>query len=141
MSPIVGGYSIHDIEFVAAFDVDSKKVGKPLNEAVFAEPNKVKWVDSLPSMKDVTVRQSPQLDGVGMYVQKVVKPISERPIDELRKEAMAELKAKNAGFLATDAASAATMVSLPRPRRSLRSGSGNSCSNRRSSASASRPTA
>ena len=33
MSPIIGGYSIHDLDFVAAFDVDSKKVGKPLNEA------------------------------------------------------------------------------------------------------------
>ncbi len=99
MSPIVGGYSIHDIQFVAAFDVDSKKVGKPLNEAVYAEPNKVKWVDSLPSMKDVTVRQSPQLDGVGMYVNKVVRPVGERPIEELRKEAMAELKASKAEIL------------------------------------------
>src|SRR5512143_2594819 len=99
MSPIVGGYSIHDIQFVAAFDVDSKKVGKPLDEAAYAEPNKVKWVDSLPSMKDVTVRQSPQLDGVGMYVHKVVKPIAERPMEELRKEAIDELKAKKAEIL------------------------------------------
>ena len=44
MSPTMGGYSIHDIDFVAAFDVDSKKVGKPLNEAVYAEPNKVRWI-------------------------------------------------------------------------------------------------
>src|SRR5271157_5335452 len=48
MHPIMGGYSIHDIDFVASFDVDSKKVGKPLNKAVYAEPNQVKWIDSIP---------------------------------------------------------------------------------------------
>jgi myo-inositol-1-phosphate synthase len=99
MSPVVGGYSIHDIEFVAAFDVDSKKVGKPLDEAVYAEPNKVRWVESLSSMREVRVRQSPQLDGVGIYVQKVVKPAPERPLEELRSEAIAELKARKAEIL------------------------------------------
>jgi len=94
MSPEMGGYSIHDIDFVAAFDVDSKKVGRPLNEAAYSEPNKVRWVDSLPSMKDVRVMQSPQLDGVGTYVQKVVTPVKERPMDELRKEIIRELKGK-----------------------------------------------
>lgn len=99
MHPIVGGYSIHDLDFVAAFDVDSKKVGNPLNEAVYAEPNKVKWVDSLSSMKDVKVRQSPQLDGVGMYVNKVVKPVGERPLEELRAEALKEIKDKRVEIL------------------------------------------
>jgi myo-inositol-1-phosphate synthase len=99
MSPVMGGYSIHDIEFVAAFDVDSKKVGKPLGEAVFAEPNKVRWVDSLPSLSGVTVRQSPQLDGVGMYVAKVVSPVGERPAEELREEALKELKERNVEIL------------------------------------------
>src|SRR4030095_4340752 len=61
MSPKMGGYSIHDLDFVSAFDVDPKKFGKPLSTAVYAEPNKVKWVDSLSSMNDVTVKQSPQL--------------------------------------------------------------------------------
>jgi myo-inositol-1-phosphate synthase len=99
MHPVIGGYSIHDIEFVAAFDVDSKKVGKPLNEAVYAEPNKVKWVERLSAMKDVIVKQSPQLDGVGTYVQKVVKPVGERPAEELRKEALRELKEKKVEVL------------------------------------------
>ena len=99
MHPVVGGYSIHDLDFVAAFDVDSKKVGKPLNEAVYAEPNKVKWVEALSSMKDVTVRQSPQLDGVGMYVSKVVKPVGERPLEELKAEAMRELSDKKVEVL------------------------------------------
>ncbi|MBU0532970.1 inositol-3-phosphate synthase [Candidatus Micrarchaeota archaeon] len=90
----MSGYTIHDIDFVAAFDVDSKKVGKALNEAIYAEPNKVKWIDSVSSMEDVIVKQSPRLDGVGSYVQKVVDPVPDRPVEELKKEIIEELKAK-----------------------------------------------
>ena len=39
MHPNVGGFRPHEIKFVAAFDVDERKVGRPLEEAVFAEPN------------------------------------------------------------------------------------------------------
>jgi myo-inositol-1-phosphate synthase len=99
MHPVMGGYSIHDIDFVAAFDVDSKKVGKPLDQAAYAEPNKVKWVDRLSSMGDVTVKQGPRLDGVGTYVQKVVTPVPDRPTEELRAEILNELKAKKAEIL------------------------------------------
>ena len=35
----LGGYHVHDVEFSAAFDIDSNKVGKDLSEAIFAEPN------------------------------------------------------------------------------------------------------
>src|SRR5712664_775795 len=35
----LGGYHVRDIQFVAAFDVDSRKVGHDLSEAIFAEPN------------------------------------------------------------------------------------------------------
>ncbi len=94
----VGEYTIHDIEFVAAFDVDSKKVGKLLHQAVYAEPNKVKWIDSLPK-SEVMVKQSPQLDGVGSYVHKVVEPIKNRPIEELKKEILEELKKKKVEIL------------------------------------------
>ncbi|MBU0592000.1 inositol-3-phosphate synthase [Candidatus Micrarchaeota archaeon] len=95
----MGGYSIHDIEFVAAFDVDSKKVGIPLNKAVYAEPNKVKWVETLSTMDEITVKQSPQLDGVGTYVEKVVTPVHERPTEELKKEILHELKEKKVEIL------------------------------------------
>ncbi len=44
----IGGYRIDDIEFVSAFDVGANKVGKPLCDAI--------------------VRESPVLDGVGLYV-------------------------------------------------------------------------
>lgn len=99
MHPEIGGYSIHDLEFVAAFDVDSKKVGKPLGEAVYAEPNKVRWVPKLSRMQDVIVKQAPRLDGIGHYVEKVVVPVKDRPIEELRKEILEELKNKNVEML------------------------------------------
>lgn len=94
----VGGYSIHDLEFVAAFDVDSKKVGRPLHEAVYAEPNKVRWVPVLPP-SSVIVRQSPRLDGVGQYVEKAVVAVAERPAGELQREILQELKTKKVAIL------------------------------------------
>ena len=99
MHPQMGGYSIHDIDFVAAFDVDSKKVGKKLSEAVYAEPNKVRWVEKLSSMTDVIVKQSPQLDGVGIYVSKVVTPVPAKSPEELKKEIMRELAEKKVEIL------------------------------------------
>jgi myo-inositol-1-phosphate synthase len=94
MHPVMAGYSIHDLEWVAGFDVDSAKVGKPLSEAVFAEPNKVKWTDNLSTMQDVIVKQSPKLDGVGMYVEKIIETVPEKPIEELKEEILKEIKEK-----------------------------------------------
>jgi len=57
------GYVPGDIEVVAAFDIDKRKVGRPLHEAIFAPPNctKVIWHD-MPS-SPVVVRMGPVLDG------------------------------------------------------------------------------
>lgn len=76
INPLIGGYSIHDIDFVCAFDIAKNKIGKPLHEAVYASPNKVKWVD-LPK-SDVIVQESPVLDGVGIYVQNLIDPVDNR---------------------------------------------------------------
>ena len=95
----IGGYSIYDIEFVAGFDVDSKKVGMKLSDAVYAEPNKVKWMDKLSTMQDVAVMQSPRLDGVGHYVEKVVDAIQDKPEEELKEKAIKELKDKKVEIL------------------------------------------
>jgi myo-inositol-1-phosphate synthase len=94
MHPIIAGYSIHDIDFVAAFDVDSLKVGKRLSDAAYCEPNKVKWVKSLSSMHDVIVKQSPQLDGIGYYVDQMIDTVPEKNIEELKKEILKEIKEK-----------------------------------------------
>ncbi|ODS39815.1 inositol-3-phosphate synthase [Candidatus Altiarchaeales archaeon WOR_SM1_SCG] len=63
MHNVLGTYKISDIEFVSAFDVDSKKVGKDLSEAVFAEPNCTIKFSDVPNW-DVVVQKGPVLDGV-----------------------------------------------------------------------------
>jgi myo-inositol-1-phosphate synthase len=62
MHPVVGPYRPFDIEVVAAFDIDKRKVGKPLAEACFALPNNTKTItrDLEPG---VTVQMGPVLDG------------------------------------------------------------------------------
>lgn len=93
----MAGYSIHDIEFVSAFDVSKKKVGQPLHKAVYAEPNLVKWVD-LPEM-DTIVKSSPILDGVGVYVKDIIQPINKRPVDQLKEEILQELSDSGAELI------------------------------------------
>jgi myo-inositol-1-phosphate synthase len=61
--PTLGGYTAGDIEIVAAIDVDARKVGKPLHEAIFAPPNNTRLIyDDFTS--DVTVQMGRILDGV-----------------------------------------------------------------------------
>ena len=64
----IGGYRIEDIQVVAAFDVDKRKVGRPLQEAVFAPPNCTKVFQ--PTLPDygVTVQMAPVLDGVAPHM-------------------------------------------------------------------------
>ena len=64
----LGGYTPESIEVVAAFDVDRRKVGRPLEEAVFAPPNCTKvFQPDLPS-SGVTVSMAPVLDGVAPHM-------------------------------------------------------------------------
>jgi len=63
MHNVLGGYRISDINFVAAFDVDGKKVGKDLSEAVFTKPNCTKRFSGVPRW-NVEVKKGPVLDGV-----------------------------------------------------------------------------
>ena len=58
MHQVIAGYSIYDLDFVAGFDVDANKVGKPLSEAVYTQPNKVNWVPKLSTMHDVIVKHA-----------------------------------------------------------------------------------
>lgn len=65
----LGGYRPEDIEFVAAFDIDERKVGKPLKKAVFADPNCTKTFNSnLPDLP-VTVMMGNVLDGVSSHMK------------------------------------------------------------------------
>lgn len=64
MHNVIGNYKIKDIKFVAAFDVDSKKIGKDLSEAIFKEPNCTKVFCNKISKWNVKVQKGPVLDGV-----------------------------------------------------------------------------
>lgn len=65
----LGGYKPDDIEFVAAFDIDERKVDKPLRKAVFAHPNCTKIFHvHLPDFP-VTVKMGNILDGVSSHME------------------------------------------------------------------------
>jgi len=70
-NPVIGGFGCKDIEVVAAFDVDTRKVGKDVSEAIFAEPNNVPRMSDVPLCK-VVVSKGPVLDGVGEYTKQVI---------------------------------------------------------------------
>jgi myo-inositol-1-phosphate synthase len=75
-----GPYHVRDIEFVAAFDVDAKKVGRDLAEAIVAsENNTIKICDVPPT--GVVVQRGPTLDGLGEYYQQIITESDERPAD------------------------------------------------------------
>jgi myo-inositol-1-phosphate synthase len=63
----IGGYRTSDIEVVAAFDVDERKVGKPVGEAIFAEPNCARVFQATVPAGPVVQMGNP-LDGVSDYM-------------------------------------------------------------------------
>ena len=68
LRPSLGGYRLEDIHVVAAFDIDRRKVGRPLEEAVFAEPNCTQvFQQKLPAW-GVEVEMGPVLDGVAEHM-------------------------------------------------------------------------
>jgi myo-inositol-1-phosphate synthase len=75
--PVLGGFRPKDIEVVTAFDIDDRKVGKDLAEAIFAEPNNAPKTIDVPTSSAI-VHKGPVLDGVGEYTKKVIN-ISNQP--------------------------------------------------------------
>ncbi|MEM2942332.1 MAG: inositol-3-phosphate synthase [Candidatus Bathyarchaeia archaeon] len=75
-----GGYHPSDIRFVAAFDVDKRKVGKDLSEAIFAKPNNTR-IFSRPPRMGVEVMRGPVMDGLGKYLKPVVKVDDHQSVD------------------------------------------------------------
>jgi myo-inositol-1-phosphate synthase len=75
-----GGYHVRDLEFVAAFDVDAKKVGQDLADAIVAsENNTIKIADVPPT--GVTVQRGPTLDGLGRYYRETITEADGDPVD------------------------------------------------------------
>src|SRR5260221_8492273 len=64
----IGGYNCSDVEFVAAFDIDRRKVGHPLEEAIFAKPNCTRIFQSALPVSNVIVQAGPVFDGVAAHM-------------------------------------------------------------------------
>lgn len=88
-----GGYHVGDVEFVAAFDVDSKKVGIDLADAIFASENNTMKFADVPRT-GVTVLRGRTLDGLGDYYRDTIEESSELEVD-----VVAELKAARVDVL------------------------------------------
>ena len=73
-----GDYHVGDVEFVAAFDVDAKKVGRDLSEAIVAsENNTIKICDVPPT--GVTVQRGHTFDGLGKYYREIIEESDDDP--------------------------------------------------------------
>ncbi|MEA2157758.1 MAG: myo-inositol-phosphate synthase, partial [Solirubrobacteraceae bacterium] len=84
----LGGYHIRDIEFTAAFDIDSEKVGKDLSQAIFSgQNNTLKFYENVPNL-GVEVHRGMTHDGLGKYLkQRITKaPGPTADIVEILKE-------------------------------------------------------
>jgi myo-inositol-1-phosphate synthase len=93
MHAVVGEYHINNVKFVAAFDVDAKKVGLDLSEAIWAsENNTIKFSDvaktGVPVLRGVT------LDGLGKYYKETIQESTAAPVD-----VVATLKAEEVDVL------------------------------------------
>ncbi|MEU6133359.1 inositol-3-phosphate synthase [Nocardioides sp. NPDC047086] len=75
-----GDYHVSDVEFVAAFDVDDKKVGKDLSEAINASENNTIKIADVP-FKGVEVQRGPTLDGLGKYYKQTISESGLDPVD------------------------------------------------------------
>ncbi|MBI5441891.1 MAG: inositol-3-phosphate synthase [Deltaproteobacteria bacterium] len=82
----LGGYRTWDIQPVAAFDVDARKVGRPLEEAILARPNCIRPICPDLAPTGVTVQMGPVLDGVAAHMahypdERAFRVGEERPVD------------------------------------------------------------
>ena len=75
-----GDYHVSDIEFVAAFDVDAKKVGFDLSEAIFDSENNTIKIADVPPL-GVTVQRGHTLDGLGKYYSQTIDESDAEPVD------------------------------------------------------------
>ncbi|WP_088287524.1 inositol-3-phosphate synthase [Kineosporia sp. A_224] len=75
-----GEYHVSDIEFVAAFDVDGKKVGLDLSEAIGASENNTIKICEVPPL-GVPVQRGHTLDGLGKYYRETITESDEEPVD------------------------------------------------------------
>jgi myo-inositol-1-phosphate synthase len=75
-----GDYHVRDIEFVAAFDVDAKKVGFDLADAIRSSENNTIKITDVPPL-GVAVQRGSTLDGLGKYYRQTITESDEQPVD------------------------------------------------------------
>jgi myo-inositol-1-phosphate synthase len=78
-----GQYHVRDVKFVAAFDVDAKKVGFDLSEAIFASENNTIKISDVPPT-NVTVQRGPTLDGIGKYYAETIEISDTEAVDVVK---------------------------------------------------------
>ncbi|GAA3423874.1 inositol-3-phosphate synthase [Streptosporangium nondiastaticum] len=78
-----GDYHVGDVEFVAAFDVDAKKVGRDLSEAIVASENNTIKICDVPPL-GVTVQRGHTFDGLGEFYRDMIEESDEDPVDVVR---------------------------------------------------------
>jgi myo-inositol-1-phosphate synthase len=75
-----GSYHVGDLSFVAAFDVDTKKVGLDLADAINASENNTITIAEVPPAR-VLVQRGPTLDGLGEYYRQTITESDAEPVD------------------------------------------------------------
>jgi len=80
MHVLFGDYHVRDVEFVAAFDVDDKKVGKDLSEAINASENNTIKITEVPTL-GIDVLRGPTLDGLGKYYRQTIEESAAEAVD------------------------------------------------------------
>ncbi len=115
----INGYSISDIKFTAAFDVDARKVGKDLAEAIFTPPNNALKVIDV-DKTGVIVKPGPLLDGIAPELVGSHIPVVEAKVDDVVKE----LESTNSEILINYLPTGAQKASEAYAEAALRAGVG-----------------
>ena len=79
--PTLCDYSVRDIEIVAAFDISSLKVGKPVKEAIYQAPNNFVRIPEVQVDGSARVYRGPTLDGNPEHLARFVSESVEKPVD------------------------------------------------------------
>ncbi|MGI6334996.1 MAG: inositol-3-phosphate synthase [Minisyncoccales bacterium] len=99
MHNIIGGYKISDIKIVAAFDIDKRKVGKDVSEAIFEKPNCTKiFCKDIPKTGTI-VKMGPILDGVAPHMKDYPDDQTFLPSDKKAVDVVEELKKNKVDIL------------------------------------------
>ncbi|TCK27695.1 inositol-3-phosphate synthase [Pseudonocardia endophytica] len=87
-----GGYHVRDVTFVAAFDVDAKKVGQDLSDAISASENNTIKIADVPPL-GVPVQRGHTLDGLGRFYLETITESDDEPVDVVQalKDAQADV--------------------------------------------------